>query len=146
MRGIMLSLTQSKMILLDLACLFLYAALPVFEVGSSITLVMSSYKSPSSSMLSTLDFQALKLEAPSSLFFALTEDEVMLNSGSDYEMDLVLIYKTNPKKWIYAGSSLQLLSSFHALSFDSMLELGKIEKQNALKNFCSLDQHKEEEI
>jgi hypothetical protein len=27
-----------------------------------------------------------------------------------------------------------------------LLELGKIEKQNALKIFCSLDQHKEEDI
>ena len=71
----MLSLTESKMTLLALACLFLYVALPVIEIGSYITLVTSSSKSPSSSMLSTLDFQALKLEAPSSLSSALTEDE-----------------------------------------------------------------------
>jgi hypothetical protein len=61
MKGIMLSLTESKMILLALACLFLYAALPVFEVGYSIALVTSSSKSPSSSILNTLAFQALKL-------------------------------------------------------------------------------------
>jgi hypothetical protein len=76
-------------------------------------------------MLSTLDFQALKLEAPSSLSSALTEDEAVLSSGSDYEMDLLLICKTNPKKWIYAGLILQFLSSFHALSSDTMLEFGK---------------------
>jgi hypothetical protein len=121
------------MTLLALACLFLYAALPVFEVGSSITLVTNSSKSLSSRMLSILHFQALKLEAPSSLSSALTEEEAMLSSGSDYEDDLLLICKTNPKEWIYAGSSLQFLSSFHALSSDTMLELGKIEKQNALK-------------
>ena len=121
----MLSLTESKMIVLALACLFLYAAQPVFEMGSSITLVTNSSKSPSSSMLSTLDFQALKLEAPSSLSSALIEDEAMLISGSDYEMHLLMICKTNPKKWIYAGSSLQLLSSFHALSSETMLDLRK---------------------
>jgi hypothetical protein len=65
MRGIMLSLTELKMILLALAYLLLYVALQVFEVGSSITLVTSPTKSPSSSMLNTLAFQALKLEAPS---------------------------------------------------------------------------------
>jgi hypothetical protein len=134
----MLSLTESKMIPLALACLFLYDALLVFEVGSSITLISSSSKSPSSSMLSTLDFQALKLEAPSSLSFALIEDEAVLNSGSDYEMDLCLICKTNPKKWIYAGSSLQLLSSFHALSSDTMLDLGKNRENNNTFKLCSL--------
>jgi hypothetical protein len=36
MIGIMLSLTESKMILLALACFFLYAALAVFEVGVRI--------------------------------------------------------------------------------------------------------------
>jgi hypothetical protein len=104
MRGITLSLTESKMILLALVCLFLYAALHVFEVGSSITLVTSSSKSPSSRILNTLAFQALKLEAPSSLSSALTEDEAMLISRSDYEIGLLLICKKNPKKWIYAGS------------------------------------------
>jgi hypothetical protein len=72
----MLSLIESKMILLALAYLFLYAALLVFEVGSSITLVTSSSKSPSSSIL--------KLEAPSNLSFALTEDEAMMILRSDY--------------------------------------------------------------
>jgi hypothetical protein len=113
----------------------------VFEVGSSITPVTSSSKSLSSRMLSILHFQALKLEASSSLSLALTEEETMLSSGSDYEDDLLLICKTNPKKWIYAGSSLQFLSSFHALSFETMLELGKNEKQKAFKFFCLLDQH-----
>jgi hypothetical protein len=75
----------------------------------------------------------------------------MLSSRSDYEDDMLLIYKTNPKEWIYAGSSLQFLSSFHALSSETMLELGKIQNKNALIFFflwffCSLDQHKEEEI
>ena len=115
------------MTLLALACLFLYVALPVFEVGSSITLVTNSSKSLSSRMLSILHFQALSY-------------------GWDYEDDILLICKTNPKEWIYAGSSLQFLSSFHALSSDTMLESGKIEKQNDLKKNCSLDQHKEEEI
>jgi hypothetical protein len=79
------------MTLLYLAYLFLYVSLPVFEVGSSITLVTSSSKSPSSSMMSILKFQALKLEAPSSLSYALTEDEAMMSSGSFYEMNLLLI-------------------------------------------------------
>jgi len=35
---------------------------------------------------------------------------------------------------------------FNWLVVAQLLELGKIEKQNALKIFCSLDQHKEEEI
>ena len=74
----MQSLIESKMILLALACLFLYAALPMFEVGSSITRVTNSSKSPYSSILNTLAFQALKLEAPSSLSSVLTEDEAML--------------------------------------------------------------------
>jgi hypothetical protein len=137
----MLSLTESKMIHLALACLFLYVALPVFEVGSSFTLVTNSSKSPSSSMLSTLDFQALKLEAPSSLSSASTEDEAMLNSRSDYEMDLLLICKTNLKKWIYIGSSLQLLSSFHALTSVLMLDLGKNRENNNTFKLCSVDQH-----
>jgi hypothetical protein len=89
-------------------------------------------------MLNTLDFQALNLEAPSSLSSALTEDEAMLISGSDYEMDLLLICKTNPKRWIYVGSSLQLLSSFHALSSDTMLDLGKNRENNKTFKFCSL--------
>jgi hypothetical protein len=123
--GIILSLTESKMTLLALAYLFLYDALPVFEVGSSITLVTSSSKSLSSRMLSILHFQALKLDAPSSLSSTLTEEEAMLIFGSDYENDMLLICKTNLKEWIYAGSSLQFFSSFHALSSDPMLELGK---------------------
>jgi hypothetical protein len=86
------------------------------------------------------------VEAPSSLFSILTEKEAMLSYESDYEDDLLLICKTNPKEWIYAGSSLQFLSSFHVLSSDSMLELGKIQKQNALNFFCLIDQHIEEEV
>jgi hypothetical protein len=135
MMGIMLSLTESKMTLLALALLFLYVALLVFEVGSSITLVTSSSKSLSSRMLSILHFQVLKLEAPSSLSSSLTEEEAMLSFLSDYKDDMLLIYKTNPKEWIYAGSSLQFLSSFHALSSDTMLELGKIQKQKCFKIF-----------
>jgi hypothetical protein len=92
-------------------------------------------------MLSTLDFQALKLEAHSSLSSALTEDEAMPSSGLVYEMDLLLICKKNPKKWIYAGSSLQFLSSFHALSSDTMLDLGKNRENNKDFKFYSLDQH-----
>jgi hypothetical protein len=103
----MLSLAESKTMLLALACLFLYDSFHVFEVGSSITLVTSSSKSPSSNILNTLAFQALKLEAPSSLSSALTEDEAMLISRSDYVKALLLICKTNPKTWIYAGSKIQ---------------------------------------
>jgi hypothetical protein len=79
----MLSLTESKMTLLDLAYLFLYAILPVFEVGSSITLVTNSSKSPSSRILNTLAFQALKFEAPSNPSSALTEDEAILKTRYD---------------------------------------------------------------
>jgi hypothetical protein len=86
-------------------------------------------------MLSILHFQALKMEAPSSLSSALTEEEAMLSSGSYYEDDMLLICKTNPKEWIYVGSSMQFLSSFHVLRSDSMLELGKIQNKNALKKF-----------
>jgi hypothetical protein len=82
--------------------------------------------------LNTLAFQALKLEAPSSLSSALTEDEAMLISRFDYVIALLLICKTNPKTWIYAGSKVcHLLSSFHALSSDTMLDfLGKRENSN----------------
>ena len=57
---------------------FLYAALAVFEVGSSITLVIISSSSFSSRMFTILDFQALKLEAPMSLSSTFTDVEAML--------------------------------------------------------------------
>jgi hypothetical protein len=91
MKGIMLSLTRSKMNLLALAYLFLYASLPIFEVGSSNTLVTRSSKSLYFRILNTLAFQALKLESPSSLSYSLNEYEAMMISRSDYEIGLLLI-------------------------------------------------------
>jgi hypothetical protein len=58
-----------------------------FEVGSYIILVTSSSKSLSSRILKTLAFQALKFEAPSSLSFALTEEEALLKTV--YTRDLM---------------------------------------------------------
>jgi hypothetical protein len=62
----------------SLGLFFLYVALTVFEVGSSITLVINSSSSFSSRMLTILDFQALELEAPTSLSSTLTKKEAML--------------------------------------------------------------------
>jgi hypothetical protein len=118
----MLSLTESKMTLLDLAYLFLKVVLPAFEVGSSITLVTNSSNSPSSKILKTLAFQALKFEDPSSLSSALTEDEAILKTRSDIKQAYSDLQNKPLGVDLRRLKSLPQLSSSHALSSDTMLE------------------------
>jgi hypothetical protein len=110
------------MTLLALSCLFLYDSLHVFEVGSSITLVTSSSKSPSSRILNTLAFQALIFEAPSSLSFALTGDEAILKTRSDIKQAYSDLQNKPLGVDLRRLKSLPQLSSSHALSSDTMLE------------------------
>ena len=76
----MLSLIESKMILLALVCFLLYVALAVFLVDYSISLEIKSSRSFSSRMFIILYFQALKFAAPTSLSSALTDEEAMIRS------------------------------------------------------------------
>jgi hypothetical protein len=68
------------MILLALVYFLLYAALAMFEVGSSVSLEINASRSFSSRMFTILYFQALKFAAPTSLSSTLTEVEAMLRS------------------------------------------------------------------
>jgi hypothetical protein len=74
--------------------------------------------------------------AASALEQAESNEGDILKTRDDLKTSLLLICKTNPKKRIYAGSSLQLLSSFHALSSDTMLEIGKNNKKIYFSKFC----------
>jgi hypothetical protein len=57
----------------------------------------------------------------------------ILKTRDDLKTSLLLICKTNPKKRIYEAQV--FLSSFHALTSDTMLELGKETKNILSLNF-----------
>jgi hypothetical protein len=70
----------------------------------------------------------MDLWLPQPLEQAESNEGDILKTRDDLKTSLLLIYKTNSKKRIYTGSSLQFLSSFHALSSNIMLEIAKEHK------------------
>ena len=83
-RGIMLSLRDSKISLLDLAYFFVYATLAATTVGSSKFLVTRSSKSNSTKVFMIRAFQAIKLEDPWSICSGFTRGVVITN-GLNYK-------------------------------------------------------------
>jgi hypothetical protein len=125
------------MTLLALAYLFLEVVLPAFELGSSITLVTNSSKSPSSRILKTLAFQALKFEDPSSLSSALTKDEAILKTRSGIKQAYFDLQKKPLGVDLRRLKSLPQLTSFHALSSYTMLEFNNKLETNISYYFIS---------